>query len=430
VNTSDPQPVKGRSRLVIPAAVGLAVLAGGLLAIRAVSQDAPVAAVMPSTPQHLATHPPVSCTSGWQVAEQPEHPYADRLVAVSGAAWDDLWAVGTRFHDQGGTDSEALVEHWDGERWAFDPGADVGPRSELHAVAALASDDVWAVGLHGRGPLVEHWDGTRWEVVPVQFGPRRSGVTLDAIAAVSPDDIWVLGHYGAVREGHSISRDLFLHWEGRSWTVVESPVPVDPLEGTSAIQGIAATRGGDVWGVGGRVQGFSKVGVLDGPLVERWDGRKWKVAEEPAEEVTLGMVSARAGDVWAARGDHLTTSGTYGIGGIEQILHWDGAAWTVARRIKDGTLSGLAARGKTEVWAAGSTNEGRPLLLRWGGRRWKTVLGTQADAPAAVSSGFSAVTVAGDGALVAFGSDYPFDLGGEDRDPTDPPTNQLWVDCP
>ncbi|HYS44322.1 MAG TPA: hypothetical protein VEM32_10130, partial [Geobacteraceae bacterium] len=50
---------------------------------------------------------------------------------------------------------------------------------EFESVAALAPDDVWAVGSRQPSfaefqPLIEHWDGTAWSVVP---GPYLNGDT-------------------------------------------------------------------------------------------------------------------------------------------------------------------------------------------------------------------------------------------------------------
>lgn len=426
-------PVQGPRRAVVSLAVVvvLAIVVGGFALIRATRGDLTASAVGKSL-SAPSSGGPASCSSGWYVAPQPDPPYADRLVAAGGSAWDDLWAVGVRFPGPGGTDREALLEHWDGEQWEVVPDAGLGPGAGLHAIAAVASDDVWAVGSRRDRPLMEHWNGRRWEVVLVPaFDPRNAGDTLDAITVASSENIWGLGHYRLNLPGvpATISRDAFLHWNGRTWAVVDSPMPVHPLDGTSAIQSIAVAKGGAVWGVGGKVRGFGEAGDLDGSLVERWDGRRWEIVEGPSGRFPLGMVAAADGEVWAARGDHLTTAGSYGFGGVEQILRWDGTAWAVSRRIPDGVLSGLTSRGD-EVWAAGSTNSGRPLLLRRSEGAWETIFGPHGAAPDSISSGFSAVTVTGDGALVAFGSDYPFELGGQDRDPTDRPTNQLWINCP
>src|SRR5262249_21229991 len=101
----------------------------------------------------------------------------------------------------------------------------------LAAVAATSADDAWAVG---GGPLIEHWDGRAWSVVQT---PRVRGGSLTAVAALSGDDAWAVGswHEGA----------LVLHWDGRAWSRVAAP---GSLVGVSAI---AAITPGDIWIAGG-----------------------------------------------------------------------------------------------------------------------------------------------------------------------------------
>ena len=57
-----------------------------------------------------------------------------------------------------------LAEHWDGSAWTRIPTAPDADLGELYGVAAVASDDVWAVGytpysIASRRPLIQHWDG-------------------------------------------------------------------------------------------------------------------------------------------------------------------------------------------------------------------------------------------------------------------------------
>ena len=58
----------------------------------------------------------------------------------------------------------ALTIHWDGSSWTIVPSASSGT---LNGVAAVASNDVWAVGSIVVGSdqtLIEHWNGSQWQV--------------------------------------------------------------------------------------------------------------------------------------------------------------------------------------------------------------------------------------------------------------------------
>ena len=59
------------------------------------------------------------------------------------------------------------------------------------SVSAVATDDVWAVGLRGLGTLAIHWDGTAWTIVPT---PTPEGIAdLAAVVALATDDVWAVG---------------------------------------------------------------------------------------------------------------------------------------------------------------------------------------------------------------------------------------------
>ncbi len=82
-----------------------------------------------------------------------------RLNAVAAISSNDVWAVG------GDTDFliTAIIEHWDGKAWSLVPSPtyvssnDSGGAYRLNAVAAISTSDVWAVGDDNR---IEHWNGT------------------------------------------------------------------------------------------------------------------------------------------------------------------------------------------------------------------------------------------------------------------------------
>jgi hypothetical protein len=102
-------------------------------------------------------------------------------------AANDLWAVGW----QGPLGSpQTLTEHYSGDSagtiapWAYYPNTPTN--GALWGLAAVATDDVWAVG-----DVVQHWAGTSWSSVADAgaFGTSRWGVWA------VPGDMWVVGDY-------------------------------------------------------------------------------------------------------------------------------------------------------------------------------------------------------------------------------------------
>ncbi|HJU44995.1 MAG TPA: fibronectin type III domain-containing protein [Vicinamibacterales bacterium] len=137
---------------------------------------------------------------------------SENLLAVSGAASNDVWAVGLGrgfFSNR----ASGTIRHWDGTRWtdrvcrAFsssNPPQDYeggGPDFYFTGVSAAATNDVWAVGASGSGPMIFHWDGFAWTTVT---HPRAypNTVTLSAVATLQDGGAWSAGRE-FVQEGTS-----------------------------------------------------------------------------------------------------------------------------------------------------------------------------------------------------------------------------------
>lgn len=127
----------------------------------------------------------------------------EKLTAVSGSAGNDVWAVGDGqgiFTNQ----TFATIRHWNGERWiqkvcraasSSNPpdGYEGGGRDAYFTgVAAAASNDVWAVGVRGSGPIILHWDGQAWTTVT---HPRAfpNSATLWAVSTLNGGGAWSVG---------------------------------------------------------------------------------------------------------------------------------------------------------------------------------------------------------------------------------------------
>jgi hypothetical protein len=140
---------------------------------------------------------------------------------------------------------------------------------------------------------------------------------------------------------------------------------VEP-EGASAFHGVDARAANDVWAVG--EQAFDDPG--DGtPLVEHWNGRRWRLVYTPVGTGVLNEVAAIAPDnawaVGAARGRAL-------------IEHWDGAAWrkVPSPNVGSSALASVAAATPENAWAVGwrgNAERPRPLVEHWDGTRWHVI---------------------------------------------------------
>src|SRR6266496_1995642 len=152
---------------------------------------------------------------GWNVVPSPSTGSPNNyLFGVAAIASNDVWAVGA--YGVLGISAQQLIEHWDGSSWRRVVSPSLAGPNELLAVSAVAANDVWAVGGYNSGgqALIQHWDGSTWSVLthpnPGTFN-RFFGV-----AAVSSNDVWAVG----VTSSGGLSETLVEHWNGTSWTII------------------------------------------------------------------------------------------------------------------------------------------------------------------------------------------------------------------
>ena len=237
----------------------------------------------------------------------------------------DAWAVGsfTRANNL----IRTLIEHWDGTTWTRvkSPNAGQPAGGDLSGVAALAADDVWAVGGYGQGApgrtLIEHWDGSTWTVVP---SPNKGAFpnSLSGVTAVALDDVWAVGTWFTKAFD---DRTLTLHWDGTSWRRVSSP-NAGPASTANDLVSVSANATDDVWAVGSR-------GLRT--LTMHWDGTSWSIVPSPTPggfADLAAVVAVGPNDVWAAGGsvDRQVNAGR------TLVEHWDGMGWTVVESANKG----------------------------------------------------------------------------------------------
>lgn len=296
------------------------------------------------------------------------------LFAVTAIASDDVWSVGHTSTSSGVWST--VTEHWDGTSWSIvaSPNATGAANSYLYSVSATSSNDVWAVGtgLDGAGnnsTLTEHWNGKKWSVVEA-VNPSGVLSEFNGITAVSPDDAWAAGTYQAA-DGTLPS--LIEHWNGKKWKQVKSP----SLDGFLLTQlgPLTAPSADDIWSVG---YGANSADQLV-PLAAHYNGKKWTITLLPNPDGGLGTLMANTSasasdDVWMV-GLYLDSTGV----GQTLIEHFDGQEWKIVKTAgppgaANSALSGVASPTSTSAWATGTTQvDGTTvtLLEHWNGKKWK-----------------------------------------------------------
>ena len=292
----------------------------------------------------------------WTIVAAPTPPVFSQLFGVGAVATNDVWAVGANVPQSGFVPPQPLIEHWDGSQWTIVPSPNPNGWSWLNAVAALASNDVWAVGESRSEAVFMHWDGNDWTVVP---SPGDAGKRF-AVAAIATDDIWSSGASPLFGD----DTHLFTHWDGTTWTTVASP-PVGG--GDVQMFGISAVASNDVWSVGHEHISLCDDTCIDLDFdeVEHWDGTGWQAVAGPLMSYgysSLQTVTAQSAQrIWATGHD------AYGT----VVAVWDGTQWTNAPSVNAGDGAGFASLVPTpngDVWAVGTIFAGsqrRTLAARY-----------------------------------------------------------------
>jgi hypothetical protein len=180
----------------------------------------------------------------------------NELFGVAVRTSTDAWAVGGQVNVVGNTSAySTLIEHWNGQAWAIVPSPNLANivQDYLRSVAIASANDVWAVGPGyasiqqcSHQDVVEHWDGQTWSVIPAPALNEDCSDELFGVAAVTTNDVWAVGKgYDPVNK---VDAAVLEHWYGHAWTIAPGATS---LSGTPAyLYGVTAVSSTDVWAVG------------------------------------------------------------------------------------------------------------------------------------------------------------------------------------
>jgi len=311
--------------------------------------------------------------AGWQVIPSPNGSrQVNEIHGISAFSDNDVWAVGVSYNTER-TLGSTLIEHWNGSQWSVIPSPN--PSSSINtlaAVAAVAANDVWAVGFaatSSSGAVIMHWNGSAWTVVPnPPAGIFMSNLT--ALTVISANDIWAVGS-GRIGDEDAT---LTLHWNGSAWAFVSSPNITPEVDNT--LFGVTAVATNDVWAVG-----TQQPTSLTDPhtLILHWNGSVWSIVPSPNDggntvgNHLLAAAAVSANDVWAV--------GYSEFGTLSE--HWDGTAWAVVATpgitgSEPVFLPSVVALASNNVWSVGesfqtSRSVSHTLTEQWTGTQWSVV---------------------------------------------------------
>src|SRR6516162_7995407 len=92
-------------------------------------------------------------------------------------------------------------------------------------IAVVSANDIWQV----RYATTGHWDGSTWTAI----SPAGSAVSLSGVAAVATNDVWAVGNAPA---GTGFYSAVTEHWDGSAWSIVPAPNGSTDPDGKAASQ--------------------------------------------------------------------------------------------------------------------------------------------------------------------------------------------------
>jgi hypothetical protein len=324
------------------------------------------------------------------------------LLGTAAIANNDIWAVGIQFPPGPNPREQTLAEHFDGNSWQVVPTPALGFISRFFSVAAVASNGVWAVGDHTAPPsfgpaLIEHWDGSSWTIVDSPNATSAPTTALFGVSASASNDVWAVGE-----DDHRFAR--VWHWDGSAW----SPVFSSAFTGVPALISVSADAGNDVWAISSD-EIFPTVAL-------HFDGTSWTRTNTPTQIAFHAITALAPTDVWAV-GTVFEAFDDYGelADARPAIAHWDGSQWQEVpspdpRPAGQGisVLRGIAAISPTDIWAVGRDGPGNtPLTEHWDGTSWSII-----PSPTGSEGGVvNAATALSDGTVAAVGAQPDVNTG-------------------
>jgi hypothetical protein len=258
---------------------------------------------------------------------------------------------------------------------------------ELSAIACVSFAECVAVGRQevpapyfgarsaGDRPLTAVWDGTTWRSQDAVVPPGTADSDLQGVACASSMCMGV-GTY-AKRLGED--RALAVSWDGSAWRLDVPPTPRSadgPAE--AVLSDVACVSTTSCIAVGKftfELEGL--MGTVVAPLIERWDGTRWRIERAPnpgSTDAELYAISCDPTGGCVAVGSQRLRQRTYAA----LAMRWTGTAWRLLptprpTHASSAELLDVSCPRPHRCTGVGYEASGtgiRALAGSWDGRRW------------------------------------------------------------
>lgn len=324
----------------------------------------------------------------WMARAGPGHTSAlgAGFAGVSCVSATSCIAVGSRTN---ASDVQSpMSAAWGGSGWTFraTPSPAGTSNSALESISCVSPTSCMGVGhreIPSRGlsgtasegaPLAAAWDGTTWHVFPLQAPPAARDSALHGVACA--ERMCVAVGDGESRAGKELTFSEI--WDGSTWRLVITPNPTGADD--SFLRSVTCASPDSCVAVGRFEYEVREVSVRSAGLIERWDGRRWKLERAPdparARGSALQGVDCSSAHACTAVGWKQLPGGAY----APLVVGWTGTGWAVQQvppfgGSPDTELNAIACVREDACTAVGFTQEraGAVMLgLRWDGSTWET----------------------------------------------------------
>ena len=230
-----------------------------------------------------------------------------------------------------GTDGiqRTLSEIWDGSSWRIvlpvnRAGAGI---SALDTVSCVSLDSCQAVGFSRGSVIAESWNGHSWRMVPIQKPGESSFM---ALSCATRTFCFTVG-WRTTRSGGS--QAFAERWNGTKWSLV---APARPRVFT-LLSGVSCTGPRNCYAVG---WDSARTFTADYPLVEHWNGTRWRVqvVPRPARGAELNSVACPTRTSCTAVGSAGTVNSRMLVEDLSKG-HWAESLPAAPRAAARGTVS-------------------------------------------------------------------------------------------
>lgn len=323
-----------------------------------------------------------------------------QLSAVSCTSGTQCFAVGSIAPGGHGTNSQPLIESFNGTAWSISAAAvPDATTSTLSGISCVAATSCMAVGSQTTAasapfqvPLAEQWNGTAWSVVPTPVPPRAATGELNAVSCTTASFCLAVGDHRLRTVGGELA--FAERWNGTAWTEMSVG---HPAHSVTKLQGVSCRTASDCAAVG-----FSgdrrEQNLFEPTLAEHFNGTGWAIVASPNAVQgwpnDLIGVSCSPGTNCMAVGDFLPPPG-----GAEHNLaaQFDGTAWsrvTIAAPAgaSSPSLTAVSCPAASQCAAVGGTGTktGKlvPEAASWNGTKWSVII-APSPGPEALLAGVS-----------------------------------------